>query len=122
MTGRPEHESYLRSLGAARTIGRGDYAVACKPGRHGMMFELFASVIDTVGGPVLSSAIARLASGGYVAVCGLVVGPNLKPLCFPFCCARSTSLASIRCAVPRRDASKRGSGFRNACQAHSSTA
>ncbi len=104
MTGRPGNEAYLKSLGAARTIGRDDYAGALKPGRHGMEPELFAGVVDTVGGPVLSSALARLAYGGCVAVCGLVGGIELETTVFPFL-LRGVSVVgidSVRCPIPRR--------------------
>ncbi|CAN7294081.1 acryloyl-CoA reductase [Trinickia sp. LjRoot230] len=104
MTGRPENEAYLKSLGASRTIGRDDYSAPLKPGRGGMEPELFAGVVDTVGGPVLSSAIARLAYGGCAAVCGLVGGIDLDTTVFPFL-LRGITLAgidSVRCPTPRR--------------------
>ncbi|KWI29526.1 acryloyl-CoA reductase [Burkholderia stagnalis] len=104
MTGRPGHDSYLKSLGASRTIGRDDYVTPRKPGRHGMEPELFAGVVDTVGGPVLSTALARLSYGGCVAVCGLVGGIELETTVFPFLLRGVTvaGIDSVRCPTPRR--------------------
>lgn len=49
-----------------------------------LLRERWAGVVDTVGGPLLSSAIKAVRLGGSVAVCGNVASARLDTTVFPF--------------------------------------
>jgi len=79
-SGRPETESYLRSLGATDVIDRTGLAVLGKP----LQKERWAAVIDSVGGAFLANAIAQTRAGGAVAACGNAGSADLPGSVFPF--------------------------------------
>lgn len=101
-SGRPEHEPYLRRIGAAELIARSELAEASpKP----LQRERFAGVIDAVGGATLASAIRQTSYGGAVAACGLAGGADLVTTVHPFI-LRGVTLAgveSVRCPIPLRE-------------------
>jgi acrylyl-CoA reductase (NADPH) len=104
MTGRPDQEARLRSLGATQVVSRQDYASSSKPGRPSMEQEVLAGAIDIVGGDVLAALIARMRYGGAIAACGLVGGTNVDTTVFPFI-LRGVSLLgidSVRCPMAKR--------------------
>lgn len=104
LTSRAAQGEYLQGLGAAKIVSRDDYATPSKPGRFTLESETFAGVIDTVGGDILSSLIARVSYGGAIAACGLVGGTNLDTTVFPFI-LRGISLLgidSVRCPTAKR--------------------
>ncbi|MEX2479366.1 MAG: MDR family oxidoreductase [Gammaproteobacteria bacterium] len=79
-TGRPETESYLRSLGASRIIAREELAKKAKP----LEAELWAATVDSVGSTTLATALAQTRYRGVVAACGLAGGPDLPGTVIPF--------------------------------------
>lgn len=81
VTGRPEQESYLRSLGASRIVPRAELAEA--PTRP-LDKETWAGVIDNVGGPMLARVLTQMKYGGSVAAVGLAGGANLPTTVIPF--------------------------------------
>lgn len=81
VTGRPEQESYLRSLGARRIVPRAELADA--PTRP-LDKETWAGVIDNVGGPMLARVLTQMKYGGSVAAVGLAGGANLPTTVIPF--------------------------------------
>lgn len=81
VTGRPETESYLRDLGAARIVPRADLAeVVKKP----LESEVWAGAIDNVGGPMLARVLGQMKSDASVAAIGLAGGADLPAKVTPF--------------------------------------
>ena len=81
VTGRPEQEAYLKSLGAHRIIPRADLAEApTKP----LDRETFAGCVDAVGGTMLARVLTQLNYGGAVAAVGLAGGSKLDTTVIPF--------------------------------------
>ena len=81
VTGRPEQEPYLRSLGAARIVPRAELAEA--PTRP-LDKETWAGAIDSVGGPMLARVLTQMKYGASVAAVGLAGGANLPATVIPF--------------------------------------
>jgi acrylyl-CoA reductase (NADPH) len=99
-TGRPEEESYLKSLGAAEIIARAE--LAGEPRMLGK--ERWAGAVDSVGSKTLANVIASTSYGGAVAACGLAGGMDLPTTVAPFI-LRGVSLLgidSVQCPKPRR--------------------
>ena len=80
VTGRPENEIFLRELGAAEIIERETMSQPFRP----LETQLWAGVVDTVGGPILARALAETDYGGAVAACGLAGGVDLPTTVMPF--------------------------------------
>lgn len=104
MSGKPEFQPLLLSLGAKAVVARDAYAQPSKPGRFTLETEQFQGAVDTVGGDTLASILARIHYGGSVAACGLVGGPNLDTTVFPFILRGVNLLGvdSVRCPASRR--------------------
>ena len=81
VTGRPEQEAYLRSLGAGRIVPRAELADA--PTRP-LDKELWAGAIDNVGGAMLARVLTQMAYGASVAAVGLAGGADLPTTVIPF--------------------------------------
>jgi acrylyl-CoA reductase (NADPH) len=105
-TGRPQEADYLKSLGAAEIIDRGELAGAAKP----LARERWAAGIDSVGSATLANVLSMTSYGGAVAACGLAGGMDLPSSVAPFI-LRAVSLLgidSVMCPqVIRREAWKR---------------
>jgi acrylyl-CoA reductase (NADPH) len=103
VTGRPEAEGYLRSLGAARVVPRADLAEApTKP----LESETWAGCVDAVGGAMLARVLAQMRYGAPVAAVGLAGGAELPATVIPFL-LRAVSLLgidSVMAPVPLREA------------------
>lgn len=89
-TGRPEEESYLKSLGAGEVINRSELSGAARP----LAKERWAGAIDSVGSTTLANAISAAKYGGCVAACGLAQGMDLPGSVAPFI-LRGVTLAGI---------------------------
>lgn len=81
VTGRPETESYLRDLGAARIIPRADLAEAVK---RPLESETWAGCIDSVGGAMLARVLGQMKYAASVAAVGLAGGSALPTTVIPF--------------------------------------
>ena len=79
-TGRPDEESYLKSLGAAEVIDREALSAAGKP----LQKERWAGAVDAVGSHTLANVCAQMRYGGLVAACGLAQGMDLPASVAPF--------------------------------------
>jgi acrylyl-CoA reductase (NADPH) len=79
-TGRASDADYLRGLGAAEVIDRGDIS---KPGRP-LAKERWAAAIDTVGSFTLANVCAAMRYGGIVAACGMAQGLDFPGSVAPF--------------------------------------
>lgn len=100
MTGRPEEQDFLTSLGAAEIVDRADYAEPGKP----LARERWAGAVDVAGGHVLANVCAAMRYGGTVAACGLAASMSLPASMAPFI-LRGITLAgvdSVMCPRPRR--------------------
>lgn len=103
VTGRPEHEDYLRSLGAARIVPRADLA---DPPSKPLESETWAGCIDAVGGAMLARVLAQLRYGACATAVGLTGGAALPATVIPFL-LRGVSLLgidSVMAPIPRREA------------------
>jgi acrylyl-CoA reductase (NADPH) len=71
VTGRPEHEGYLRDLGAAEIVPREELTeVTRKP----LESERWAGCVDAVGGAMLGRVLKQMRYGTSVAAVGLAGG------------------------------------------------
>ncbi|MGR8949070.1 MAG: MDR family oxidoreductase [Gammaproteobacteria bacterium] len=100
-TGRPETESYLKSLGAAEIVARDELARDAKP----LERELWAGVVDCVGDKTLATAIAQTKHEGIVAPCGLAGGFGLPATVMPLILRGVTvrGVESIMTSMARRE-------------------
>lgn len=110
-TGRPEAHDYLRSLGAATIVergnlaGEGDGAGEGGRGPRPLEHERWSGAIDTVGGSTLATVLRQTRYGAAVAACGLAGGSALATTVLPFI-LRGVSLLgidSVMCPTPRRE-------------------
>ncbi|CAN5907261.1 hypothetical protein BH23PLA1_BH23PLA1_43070 [soil metagenome] len=90
LTGRPEEEAHLKSLGAAGIVPRDELAGKQKP----LMKERWAGGVDAVGSHVLANLLASTRYRGTVAACGLAAGMDLPVTVAPFI-LRGITLAGI---------------------------
>ena len=75
VTGRPEQEDYLRSLGAAQIIPRESLTeVTRKP----LEAETWAGCVDAVGGAMLGRVLKQMNYGSSVAAIGLAGGAAIE--------------------------------------------
>ncbi len=87
------------SMGAAGTISREE---SVDTTRKALLSQRWASVIDTVGGPFLSTAVRQVKFGGVVATCGNVAGSNIGDLTvYPFI-LRAVKLKGVASAYSSR--------------------
>ncbi len=101
VSGRPEEEGYLRSLGASEVIPRSELSEAPP---KALDKEMYAGAIDAVGGTTLATLLRRTRYRGCVAACGLAGGADLPTTVHPFI-LRSVILAgvdSVRCPIELR--------------------
>ena len=80
-TGKLQETSFLQALGAKSVVHRDELVDSSS---KVLLRERWAGVVDTVGGPLLSSAIKAVRLGGSVAVCGNVASARLETTVFPF--------------------------------------
>ncbi len=91
VTGKPEAEEYLRSLGASAIMDRD---TLLEGSDRPMMKERWAGAVDVVGGEALASLVKATRYGGVVTCCGLVGSPDLNMNVYPFI-LRGVSLVGI---------------------------
>ncbi|MCM0082445.1 YhdH/YhfP family quinone oxidoreductase [Geomonas sp. Red32] len=80
-TGKSADEAFLRSIGAAQVISRGEVT---EGGDRPLMKERWAGAVDVVGGETLAAVLKSIRYGGTVTCCGLVGSPDLPVNVFPF--------------------------------------
>lgn len=81
VTGKPELESYLRELGAARIVPRSELAeTVARP----LEKESWAGCIDSVGGSMLARVLGQMSYASSVAAVGLAGGSALPASVIPF--------------------------------------
>ena len=101
VTGRPETESYLRGLGAARIVARAELAETVK---RVLEAEIWAGCIDAVGGAMLARVLGQMKYGASVAAVGLAGGAGLPGSVIPFLLRGVNLLGidSVLCPYARR--------------------
>jgi acrylyl-CoA reductase (NADPH) len=99
-TGRRQEADYLKGLGAAEVIARGELTGPVRP----LAKERWAGGIDSVGSSTLANLLASTKYGGAVAACGLAGGMDLPTSVAPFI-LRGVSLLgidSVQCSAKLR--------------------
>ncbi len=81
VNGKVDARDYLMSLGAKRVLSIEE---ASDTSGRPILKELWAGAIDTVGGPILSTAIRSTRYGGNVTCCGNAASPDLTLTVYPF--------------------------------------
>ncbi|MDB5816005.1 MAG: Zinc-containing alcohol dehydrogenase superfamily [Rhodocyclales bacterium] len=90
LTGKAEQAEWLRSLGAARVMLRGELPKDMKPLDKG----LWAGAVDNVGGEVLAWLLSTAKPTGVVTSIGLAAGAALNTTVMPFV-LRGVSLLGV---------------------------
>jgi NADPH2:quinone reductase len=80
VSGRPEHEAYLRGLGAGEVFTPVQLGLGSRP----LEAARFGGVIDNVGGTLLAGLIRHVALWGNVAAIGNAASPDLDTTVYPF--------------------------------------
>ena len=80
ITGKQDKENYLKELGAKNVLNRKEFEGEAKMLDKGT----WDGVVDTVGGNILSNAIAQTKPKGIVAICGNASGNKLNTSVIPF--------------------------------------
>ncbi|MGV1100202.1 YhdH/YhfP family quinone oxidoreductase [Thiovibrio sp. JS02] len=101
VTGKPEQAQFLADLGAREIVPR---EKAVDTSERMLLKGKWAGVVDTVGGPILATAIKSTRYGGAVTCCGNAASPDLPLNVYPFI-LRGISLIGIdsaECAMETR--------------------
>ena len=80
VSGRPEHEAYLRSLGADEVTTPEGLQLGTRPLESGR----FGGVIDNVGGDLLAGLLRHVQPWGNVGAIGMAGGADFQASVFPF--------------------------------------
>lgn len=80
-TRNPDNEAFLKSLGAINVIPSQDLVDDSK---RPMLKSRWAGVVETVGGPLLETAIRSTSRRGVITFCGMIASPNINTTVFPF--------------------------------------
>lgn len=91
VSGKPEQQDWLKSLGAREVVPR--ESVDDKSPRP-LLPARWAGAVDTVGGNTLATILRSTQNSGCVAACGLVGGTDLPLTVYPFI-LRGVTLAGI---------------------------
>lgn len=81
VTGRPEQEDYLKSLGAKRIVAREEINETVK---RPLEAEIWAGCVDAVGGDMLARVLGQMKYGASVSAVGLAGGAGLPATVIPF--------------------------------------
>jgi acrylyl-CoA reductase (NADPH) len=96
VTGKPEEEGRLRTLGAAGILTREEVAAEGKP----LESERWAGAVDAVGGATLPYILRTLQRDAAVAASGNAGGPGFSTTVFPFILRGAALLGMDSVAVP----------------------
>ena len=81
ITGKPNENEMLTSIGATKIISRNDFmSEPLKP----LDKASYSSAVDTVGGEMLAKMISMISNNGVVSCCGNVGGAMFTSSVFPF--------------------------------------
>jgi acrylyl-CoA reductase (NADPH) len=101
VTGKPENEKYLKSIGAKNIINKADLDKDARPLDKG----LWDGVVDTVGGKILASALSQTRDNGIVAACGNASDYKLNTTVMPFIIrgVKLWGINSVTASIKRRE-------------------
>lgn len=99
-TGRTSEEPFLKSLGAAGVVDRGEFNGPVKA----LAKTRWAGAIDSVGSVTLANVISQINIDGTVAACGLAQGMDLPTSVAPFILrgVKLIGINSVATPMPRR--------------------
>ena len=98
VSGKPEADDYLKSLGAKRILRRQEIDTGKRP----MEAVQFAGAIDNVGGELLTWLTRTVDFWGNIASIGLAASPKLETTVLPFI-LRGINLLGINSSATPRD-------------------
>jgi NADPH2:quinone reductase len=99
VTGKAGSADYLKSLGAAQVLMRGEFQLGTKP----LEPTRFAGAIDNVGGDMLAGLTRQVDFWGNIASVGLAGGVELKTTVLPFILRGVNLLGINSSATPRAE-------------------
>jgi NADPH2:quinone reductase len=97
VSGKPESDTYLREIGAARVLRRQEIDLGTRP----MEKALWAGAIDNLGGDLLAWLTRTTDQWGNIASVGLAGGAELKTTVMPFI-LRGVNLLGINSVLTPR--------------------
>ena len=99
-TGRTSEEPFLKSLGAAGVVDRGEFNGPVKA----LAKTRWSGAIDSVGSVTLANVISQINIDGTVAACGLAQGMDLPTSVAPFILrgVKLIGINSVATPMPRR--------------------
>ena len=97
VSGKPQADDYLRSIGATRILRRQEIV----PGGRPLEAAQFGGAVDNVGGELLAWLTRTVGYGGNIASVGLAGGAELRTTVMPFI-LRGVSLLGINTSGPPR--------------------
>jgi NADPH2:quinone reductase len=98
ITGKPDGADYLRRLGAAKVMLRGEMTLGTRP----LETVIFGGAIDNVGGELLAWLTRTVDFWGSIASIGLTSGAKLETTVMPFI-LRGVNLLGINSSATPRD-------------------
>ena len=98
LSGKPEADEYLRAIGAARVLRRGELNLGKRP----LEAPQWAGAIDNLGGEVLTWLTRTVDFFGNIASIGLAASPELHTTVMPFI-LRGVSLLGINSVANPRE-------------------
>ena len=99
-TGRQQEADFLKALGAASVIERGELTGPVKM----LAKSRWAGAVDVVGSTTLANVLSQMNYAGTVAACGLAQGMDLPTSVAPFIlrAVKLIGIDSVMCPMPRR--------------------
>jgi NADPH2:quinone reductase len=99
-TGKPQEESYLRSLGAKQLVARDSVQMGTRPLEKAM----WAGAVDPVGGATLAWLTRTMMQHGCIASSGLTGGTDLQTTVMPFILrgVKLLGIDSVMCPMATR--------------------
>src|SRR5215831_27210 len=100
LTGKPQEESYLRSLGAKQVLARDSVQMGTRPLEKAM----WAGAVDAVGGATLAWLTRTMMQHGCIASSGLTGGTELHTTVLPFILrgVKLLGIDSVMCPMTTR--------------------
>jgi acrylyl-CoA reductase (NADPH) len=100
LTGKPQEESYLRSLGARNILARETLQMGTRP----LEKASWAGAVDPVGGATLAWLTRTMLPQGCIASSGLTGGTELQTTVMPFILrgVKLLGIDSVLCPMPMR--------------------
>jgi NADPH2:quinone reductase len=100
LTGKPQEETYLRSLGAKQVLARDNVQMGTRPLEKAM----WAGAVDPVGGATLAWLTRTMMQNGCIASSGLTGGTELHTTVMPFILrgVKLLGIDSVMCPMPVR--------------------